>query len=67
MIIDCHTHIYPPFIRDDREPLLEADPAFQLLYGAAKAKLVGAAELIEQMGETDEQDRTRTQLEVVEA
>ncbi len=49
MIIDCHTHIYPPFIRDDREPLLEADPAFQLLYGAAKAKLVGAAELIEQM------------------
>ncbi len=52
MIIDCHTHIYPPFIRDDREPLLEADPAFRLLYGAAKAKLVGAAELVEQMDRT---------------
>ena len=49
MIIDCHTHIYPPFIRDDREPLLKADAAFRLLYSSAKAKLVGATALIEQM------------------
>jgi predicted TIM-barrel fold metal-dependent hydrolase len=49
MIIDCHTHIYPPFIRNDREPLLKSDPAFHLLYSSAKAKLVGATALIEQM------------------
>jgi predicted TIM-barrel fold metal-dependent hydrolase len=49
MIIDCHTHIFPPFIRDDREPLLQEDPAFRLLYSSARAKLVGAAALIEQM------------------
>ncbi len=49
MIIDCHTHIYPPFIRDDREALLKTDPAFRLLYSSAKAKLVGAVGLIEQM------------------
>ncbi|MFP3870677.1 MAG: amidohydrolase family protein [Syntrophobacteria bacterium] len=49
MIIDCHTHIFPPFIRDDREPLLEVDPAFRLLYNSAKAKLVGARELVDQM------------------
>jgi predicted TIM-barrel fold metal-dependent hydrolase len=49
MIIDCHTHIFPPYIRDNRGPLVNADPAFRLLYDSAKAKLAGAAELIEQM------------------
>ncbi|MEJ2235458.1 MAG: amidohydrolase family protein, partial [Syntrophobacterales bacterium] len=49
MIIDCHTHIFPPFIRDNREPLIKADSAFRLLYDSTKAKLVGAAELVEQM------------------
>lgn len=59
MIIDCHTHIFPPFIRDDREPLLKADSAFKLLYDSSKAKLVGAAELVEQM------DRSGVDLTVV--
>ncbi len=49
MIIDCHTHIFPPFVRQDREPFLETEPAFQLLYSTPKAKLVGATALIEQM------------------
>jgi hypothetical protein len=49
MIIDCHTHIFPPFIRDNREPLIKADSAFRLLYDSAKARLAGAAELVEQM------------------
>ena len=49
MIIDCHTHIFPPSIRDNRGPLIKADPAFRLLYNSAKAKLVGASELIDQM------------------
>lgn len=50
MIIDCHTHIFPPFIRDNRESLIKAEPVFRLLYESSKAKLVGAAALIEQMG-----------------
>ena len=49
MIIDCHTHIFPPFVREDREPFLKDEPAFRLLYDSAKAKLVGAKELIDQM------------------
>ena len=49
MIIDCHTHIFPPTVRDNRGPLIKADPAFRLLYNSAKAKLVGASELIDQM------------------
>jgi predicted TIM-barrel fold metal-dependent hydrolase len=49
MIIDCHTHIFPPSIRKNRESLTETEPAFRLLYDSAKAKLVGATELIEQM------------------
>jgi predicted TIM-barrel fold metal-dependent hydrolase len=57
MIIDCHTHIFPPYIRDNRGPLIKADPAFRLLYNSAKAKLAGAAELIEQM-DRSKVDRT---------
>jgi hypothetical protein len=49
MIIDCHAHIFPPFVRENREPLIEKEPAFRLLYDSAKAKLVGANTLIEQM------------------
>ena len=49
MIIDCHTHIFPPIVREDREPFLKDEPAFRLLYDSAKAKLVGAKELIDQM------------------
>jgi predicted TIM-barrel fold metal-dependent hydrolase len=59
MIIDCHTHIFPPFIRNDRKPFTEAEPAFQLLYSSPEAKLTGAAALIEQM------DRSGVDLTVV--
>lgn len=36
-------------MRDNREPLIKADSAFRLLYASPKAKLVGAAALVEQM------------------
>ena len=41
MIIDCHTHIFPPYIRDNRHPFLLRDPAFQLLY--ERADIIGFA------------------------
>ncbi len=49
MIIDFHTHIFPREIRENRERFFSSDPAFQLLYKPAHAKLVGASEIIESM------------------
>ena len=51
MIIDFHTHIFPPAFRRERERYFDGEPAFRLLYDAPKAKLAGAAELIAAMDE----------------
>ena len=48
MIIDFHTHIVPPRIRDDRERYA-GDPLFALLYSSPKAKLATAEDLIAAM------------------
>ncbi|UCG14932.1 MAG: amidohydrolase [Deltaproteobacteria bacterium] len=48
-MIDCHTHIFPPQVRNDREPFLKSDQAFRLLYNSAKARIIGAAAMVEQM------------------
>ncbi len=49
MIIDCHTHIFPAAVRQNRENYFPGEPAFELLYAAPKARLVGAAELVAAM------------------
>ena len=49
MIFDCHTHIFPPRIRDNREEYLARDPLFAHLYADPKAKLATAEELIASM------------------
>ncbi len=49
MIFDCHTHIFPPRIRDNREEYLARDPLFAHLYADTKAKLATAEELIASM------------------
>jgi uncharacterized protein len=46
MIIDFHTHIFPPDIRGGRHSYFQAEPAFALLYGSPKAKMIGATELV---------------------
>jgi predicted TIM-barrel fold metal-dependent hydrolase len=51
VIIDFHTHILPPRIRDEREDYLERDPLFAHLYADPKAKLATAEELIDSMDE----------------
>jgi len=51
MIIDFHTHIFPPRIRENREDFLEGEEAFKTLYNSPKASLVGARNLIESMDE----------------
>ena len=51
MIIDCHTHIFPDEVRNDRIAYCEKDEAFSSIYRDVKAKLSGVEELIASMDE----------------
>ena len=51
MIVDIHTHIFPPEVIRRREDFFPEDPAFKWLYDSPKAKLVGPEELLEVMAE----------------
>ena len=53
MIIDFHTHIFPPETRRNREKYFHGEPGFELLYNNPKARLVGAKELVETMDEQE--------------
>ena len=52
MIIDFHTHIFSPRIKQSREKYADADPCFAILYAQKNAKLATADELIASMDET---------------
>ena len=49
MIIDFHTHIFSPRIKENRGNYIDADPCFAGLYSDEKARLATADELIESM------------------
>jgi len=49
MIIDFHTHIVSPRIKENRSKYLQLDPAFAGIYSNPKAKLATADELIASM------------------
>ncbi len=49
MVIDFHTHVFSPRIRNNRDRYVEADPSFALLYSDKKAKLATADELVASM------------------
>jgi predicted TIM-barrel fold metal-dependent hydrolase len=49
MIIDFHTHVLPPRIKEDRSPYLNADPAFAQIYSSEKATIATAEDLIDGM------------------
>jgi predicted TIM-barrel fold metal-dependent hydrolase len=49
MIIDFHTHVFPPQIKKDRKKYIELDPCFAILYSDPKAKIATAEELIASM------------------
>lgn len=51
MLMDVHTHIFPPQIRADRQAYFAGEPAFQALYQAPKARMIGAEDLIRAMDE----------------
>jgi predicted TIM-barrel fold metal-dependent hydrolase len=49
MIIDFHTHVLPPRIKEDRSPYVDADPAFAQIYSAEKIRIATAEDLIDSM------------------
>ena len=51
MIIDSHTHIFPPRMRERREEYLRRDPTFAEMYASPKALLATAEELLASMDE----------------
>jgi predicted TIM-barrel fold metal-dependent hydrolase len=51
MIIDFHTHIFPPDIREAREKFFDREPDFKRLYSHSRSKLSGMEELIAAMDE----------------
>jgi predicted TIM-barrel fold metal-dependent hydrolase len=49
MIIDFHTHVFPPQIKKNRSKYVASDPCFAILYSDSKAKLATADELVASM------------------
>jgi predicted TIM-barrel fold metal-dependent hydrolase len=49
MVVDFHTHVFPPRIRQNRNRYVESDPCFAMLYAKKEAKLITAEELVESM------------------
>ncbi len=49
MVLDAHTHLFPPEIRNRREAHLGNEPDFALLYRDPRARLEGASALVEHL------------------
>lgn len=49
LIVDCHTHIFPPEVIERRESFAKRDASFDFVYGNPKARMVTYPELIEEM------------------
>ena len=49
MIIDFHTHVLSPRIKNNRSRYVDSDPVFALIYSDKKAKIATADELIDSM------------------
>lgn len=51
MIIDIHTHAFPPVIRDGRERFFKGESSFRLLYESPKSLLVGGGDIVAMMNQ----------------
>jgi predicted TIM-barrel fold metal-dependent hydrolase len=49
MVIDFHTHVFSPQIKENRERYVENDPRLAAMYSSPKARIATADELIESM------------------
>lgn len=52
MLVDAHTHIFPPRFRERREDLLRRDATFRELYANPRATLATAEELVVALDES---------------
>lgn len=59
MLVDSHTHIFPPEVIRERGRFFQNEPEFRLLYDSPRAKLASAEDLLESM-EKDGIDRSVT-------
>ncbi len=53
MIIDFHTHVFPPRIKKNRSKYIDSDPCFAILYSQKDAQLATADELIASMDKAE--------------
>jgi predicted TIM-barrel fold metal-dependent hydrolase len=53
MVVDFHTHIFPPQVRERREDYLRRDSAFAEMYAHPKAQIATAEELLASMEEAE--------------
>jgi predicted TIM-barrel fold metal-dependent hydrolase len=51
VLVDFHTHIFPPWLRERRDEYVKSDPCFALLYSQPEARMATAEELIASMDE----------------
>jgi predicted TIM-barrel fold metal-dependent hydrolase len=49
MVVDFHTHIFPPQVRERREDYLRRDSTFAQVYGSPEAQIATAEELLASM------------------
>lgn len=49
VIVDFHTHVFPPRVRDQRDEYLRRDPTFRDLYSSPKARIATAEDLLASM------------------
>jgi len=49
MIIDFHTHVFPPEVVENRERFVKRDPVFSLVYASPRARMVTIEEHLEAM------------------
>lgn len=53
MIIDCHVHLLPQRVREDRTPFCDTDHAFGMLYRSDKAKLASEGDIIDYLDRSE--------------
>ncbi len=52
-VVDFHTHVFPPWLRERRDEFLSHDRTFGLLYASLKARMATAEELVASMEVSD--------------
>ena len=51
VLVDFHTHVFPPWLRERREEYIKRDPCFSLLYSRPEARMATVEELLASMEE----------------